>query len=190
MNRRLLLSFALAIGIAACKPAAPEQAGPTPTKEIVAGVEMIDYDDGKGGYACLAPRLWGIEEGDGATFVGPRDPKTAGGAYITILRYPGSSQQWSDPRKYAESFWKVDPKREQPALEERKIGDSTVIFLHQERPFYKLHSSKAEYMLRYDFALIPVEGGFFAISHRAPLNAYAATLPVFEAVVKSFRPKR
>ncbi len=38
-------------------------------------------------------------------------------------------------------------------------------------------------MLRYDYALIPVKGGFFAIEHRAPLNAYKVTLPVFEAVV-------
>ena len=44
-------------------------------------------------------------------------------------------------------------------------------------------------MLRSDHAIIPIQGGFFAIEHRAPLNAYERTLPVFEAVVRSFNPK-
>lgn len=189
MNRPLNLMFALAVGLSACKRAAPEKVDLTPTKEIVAGVEMIDYDDGKGAYTCRAPRLWGMNEDDDATFVGPRDPRTMGSAYITILRYPGRSKRWSDPQKYAESFWQIDPKNKQPALEKRTVGDRTVIFLHQERPFYKLHSSKAEYMLRYDYALIPIKDGFYAISHRAPLSAYETTLPIFDAVVRSFKPK-
>jgi hypothetical protein len=189
MKRPLILIFALAAGLTACKPAAPEKVDLTPTMEVVAGVEMIDYDDEKGAYTCRAPRLWGIHEDNGATFVGPRDPKTTGSSYITIVRYPGESKRWSDPQKYAESFWQVDPHNKQPALEKRKIGDATVIFLHQERPFYKLHSSKSEYMLRYDYAIIPIQGGFFVIEHRAPLNAYETTLPIFDAVVRSFKPK-
>lgn len=189
MNRPLILVFALTIGLSACKRAAPENVDLTPTKEVVAGVEMIDYDDEKGAYACRAPRLWGIHEDAGATFVGPRDPQTTASSYITIERYPESAPRWTDAQKYAESFWQIDPKNKQPALEKRKIGDKIVIFLHQELPFYKLRSSKAEYMLRYDYALIPVKGGFFAIEHRAPLNAYETTLPIFDAVVRSFKPK-
>jgi hypothetical protein len=189
MNRPLILVFALAAGLTACKRAAPEKVDLTPTKEVVAGVDLIDYDDEKGAYTCLAPRLWGIHEDNGATFVGPRDPKTTGSSYITIIRYPGSSKRWSDPQKYAESFWQIDPKNKQPALEKRKIGDNTVIFLHQEQPFYKLHSSKSEYMLRSDYAIIPIPGGFFTIEHRAPLSAYESTLPIFDAVVRSFKPK-
>ncbi len=76
-----------------------------------------------------------------------------------------------------------------PAIEMRRIGDKDVLFFHEERPFYKPHSNKAEYALRLDYALIPAPGGFFSIEHRAPANAYEATRPVFEAVVKSFRPK-
>lgn len=190
MNRPLILLFALTVGLSACKRGAPEGADLTPTKEVIGGVEMIDYDDEKGAYSCLAPRLWGIHEDGGATFVGPRDPKTTGSSYITILKYPESAPQWTDAQKYAESFWEIDPRNKQPILEKRKIGDLTVILFHQERPFHKLHSNKAEYMLRYDYALIPIKGGFFSIVHRAPANAYEATLPVFEAVVKSFQPKR
>lgn len=189
MNRPLILLFALTISLSGCKRGAPEKVDPTPTKEVVGDVEMIDYDDERGAYTCLAPRHWGIEEDAGATFVGPRDPASTGGSYITILRYPESASRWSDAQKYAESFWRIDPKNKQPALEQKKIGDATVIFFHQERPFHKVHSNKAEYMLRYDYALIPIKGGFFSIVHRAPVNAHKATLPVFEAVVKSFQPK-
>ncbi len=194
MNRPLIFLFALTIGLSACKRGAPEKADLTPTKEVIGGVEMIDYDAELGTFSCRAPRLWDIREqkikkSDGVTFVGPRDPATTGSSYITILRYPESASRWTDAQKYAESFWRIDTRNKQPALEKRKIGDAAVIFFHQERPFYKIHSNKAEYMLRYDYALIPIKGGFFEIEHRAPVNAYEATLPVFEAVVKSFRPK-
>ncbi len=33
------------------------------------------------------------------------------------------------------------------------------------------------------------KNGFFSISHTAPADAYQRTLPIFEAVVKSFQPK-
>lgn len=189
MNRPLILLLALTAALSACKRGAPEKVDLTATKEVVGGVEMIDYADERDAFSCHAPRHWGIHGDDGATFVGPRDPKTMGSSYITILRYPESAPQWTDARKYAESFWQTDPKMKQPAIERRKIGDKNVIFLHQERPFYKIHSNKAEYMLRLDYALIPTKGGFFAIEHRAPLDAYETTLPLFEAVVKSFQPK-
>jgi hypothetical protein len=189
MTRSYLLLVALISAFSACKRQAPEVVDLTPTKEVVAGHEMIDYDDEKGAYTCRAPRLWGIDENNGSTFVGPRDPKTMGASYITILRYPESAGRWNDAQKYAESFWQIDPNHKQPEIEKRKVGDRTVLFLHQERPFRKIHSRKVEYMLRYDYALIPVAGGFFAIQHRAPLSAYMTTLPVFEAVVKSFQPK-
>lgn len=182
-----LLLLAAVACIAACKRAAPP-ADPTPTLETVSGVEMIHYDSEDGTFSILAPKHWGAQEEKGTlTFVGPRDPKTMAYSYITILP---SSPQWTDARKYAESFWQIDPKIKQPDIEERKIGDATVLFFHQDRPNRMMHnSSRIGYMLRYDYALIPVKGGFYEFEHRAPVNTYAATLPVFESVVKSFKPK-
>ncbi len=194
MNRPLILSFALVISLSSCKRGTPETVDPAATREIVAGVEMIDYDAEQGTFSCRAPRNWGIREekikkSDAAIFVGPNDPGKSGSPYITILKYPDSARQFSDAEKYAATFWEIDPKKTQPALARRKIGDRTVIFFHQERPFYKLHSHQVEYMLRHDYALIPVKGGFFEIEHRAPASAYETTFPVFEAIVKSFQPK-
>lgn len=191
MNRRLAAALALSVALSACKRAAPD---PTPTKEIAGGVEMIDYDAAQGTFSCRAPRSWGVREtkvkaSDCATFVGPRDARTDGSSYITIMRYPESAPQWTDAEKYAESFWKLDPRGKKPEIARENIGGAVVLRFHQERPFRKLHESKAGYMLRYDYALVPVKGGFYEIEHRAPASAYAATLPVFEAVVRSFKPK-
>lgn len=184
-----LALLALIVVLSACERG--PDAGPTPTQAVVAGVEMIDYDAARGTFSCRAPRDWGVKEekGDGATFVGPRDSKTGGSSYITILRYPDSSPRWTDARKFAESFRELDPEGRAPDIATESIAGADVLRFHQERPFRKIHSSKAGYMLRYDYALVPVKGGFFEIEHRAPANAYETTLPVFEAVVKSFRPK-
>ena len=45
-------------------------------------------------------------------------------------------------------------------------------------------------MNREDTVIIPHQDGFFTISHTAPADTYRKTLPVFEAVVESFQPKR
>jgi len=192
MKRPLMLLIAAYVALAACKKSEPAAVNLTPTKETVAGVDLIDYDSPKGAFTCLAPAAWKGQEDtevtDTITFIGPWSPK--GGAYIHILQYPhGKNDRWKDADKYANSFWEIDPNNKQPALETVKIGDNTVIRFHQERPFYKLHSNKVDHMERHDFALIPVKGGFFSISHSAPVDSYQETLPIFEAVVRSFKPK-
>lgn len=190
--KRSALLFAACLALAACRKSEPAAADLTPTKETVAGVELIDYDPPKGAFTCRAPGAWKAREDSNGTdsivFIGPGSPE--GGAYIHILQYPhGKNDQWSDADKYAASFWEIDPKMKQPALEKLKIGDNTVIRFSQERPFRKPHSGAIEHMVRHDYALIPVKGGFFEISHSAPVDSYQATLPVFEAVVRSFKPK-
>jgi hypothetical protein len=193
MNRPLMLSIAVWVALAACKKSAPAAVDLTPTKETVAGVNLIDYDSPKGAFTCRAPADWkGREDVDGATdsitFVGPWSAK--GMANIHILQYPhAKNDQWKDADKYAASFWEVASDGKQPALEKKKIGGNTVTFLHYERPFRKAHSKKIEYMMREDVALIPVKGGFFEIWHSAPVHMYQETMPVFEAVVRSFKPK-
>lgn len=192
MNRPLILLIAAHVALAACKKSEPAAVNLTPTKETVAGMNLIDYDPPKGAFTCRAPADWkGREDFDGTdsiTFIGPWSPK--GGAYINILQYPHSkNDQWKDAEKYAASFWETDPKGAPPALEKIKIGDNTVIRFHQERPFYKPHQQRIDHMERHDYALIPVKGGFFEIWHSAPVDSYQKTLPIFEAVVRSFKPK-
>ena len=193
MNRPLLLSFAVCVALAACKKNEPSAVDLTPTKETVAGVNLIDYDSPKGAFTCRAPADWkGREVVDGSTdtitFVGPWSAQ--GMAHISILQYPhAKNDQWTDADKYAASFWEVTQDGKQPAIEKKTIGGNTVTLLHYERPFRKVHSKKIEYMMREDVALIPVKGGFFSISHSAPVHMYQETLPIFEAVVRSFKPK-
>jgi hypothetical protein len=182
-----------AAAFSACKRAPKEAADALPVKEVVAGVPMIDFEAKEAKFSCRAPRNWGmrekfVENSKEAVFVG-ESVKGSGLVYISIRRYPESEPQYDDARKYAESFWQIDPTNKQPEVTTEKIGDATVIRFHQERPYYRPHSHKLEYMNRYDYALFPIKGGFFEIEQRAPASDYAATLPVFEAVVRSFKPK-
>lgn len=192
MNRPLLLAFAACLALSSCTKKAETAADPVPVKETVAGVGLIDYDSSKGAFTCRAPGVWKAREDsaaadDNVTFIGQLSDSRL--AFIDILQYPGSTKQWSDAQKYAESFWEVTPDNKLPVLEKKTIGDKEVIVFHYEKPFRKLHSTKIEYMLRLDYALIPVKGGFFELWHTAPSDRYQETLPVFEAVVRSFKPK-
>lgn len=193
MNRPLMLSLAVCAALSSCKKSEPAAVDLTPTMETVAGVNLIDYDSPKGAFTCRAPADWkGRERVDGwtdtVTFVGPWSEK--GMAHISVLQYPhAKNDQWTDADKYAASFWQITQDGKQPLVEKKRIGGNTAILLHLERPHRKVHSKKIEYMMREDYALIPVKGGFFSIKHSAPVHMYRETLPVFEAVVRSFKPK-
>lgn len=188
----LVLVLAVA-AFAACKRAPQTAVDLVPVKEVVGDTPMIDFVAEEAGFSCRAPRDWGMREKffenkHGAAFVG----RPVGGrstlAYITIRRYPESESQYNDARAYAETFWMLSEKG-QPEITEEKIGGRTVLRFHYERPYYKPHSRKLEYMNRFDYALFPIKGGFFQIEHRAPVAEYKATLPIFEAVVRSFKPQ-
>jgi len=193
MTRPLALLLAAVFAASACKQSAPEN--PVPTKEVAAGFDMIDFNAPNGTFTTRAPADWGSPEraadGDNVSFIS-RPLAQCGGrlAFINFVRYPESAaDKTTDARKYAETFWEVAPDNKQPAIEEKRLGDHDVILLHLEQPFRKPHSKKIEYMLRQDHAFIPVKGGFFQIWHSAPADCYQATLPVFEAVVRGFKPK-
>ncbi|MBI2386745.1 MAG: hypothetical protein HYV14_12120 [Elusimicrobia bacterium] len=193
MSRSLTFLLVAAAAFSACKKSAPENL--TPTKEVAAGFDMIDFDPPQGTFSVRAPADWGAREekrdGDNITFVSRPLPSCQGRlAFIHFLRYPTSPEdKTNDAQKYAETFWEVAPDHKQPALEHKKLGENDAILLHYEHPYRKLHSKKIEYMMREDHALIPVKGGFYQIWHNAPADCYQATLPVFEAVVRSFKPK-
>ena len=188
-----LLLIAIA-AVSACKRAPQGDVDVAPVKAIAANIPMIDFVSPEARFSCLAPRDWGIrekhvEKSHGATFVGEAVPKGSGLVHISVRRYPESESAYSDARKYAETFWEIDPQHKQPEIVTEKIGDHTVFRFHQERPYYKGHSRKVEYMNRFDYALFPIKGGFFEIEHRAISTEYKSTLPVFEAVVRSFKPQ-
>lgn len=192
MKFPLVMILAVAV-FSACKKSEPEN--PTPTKEVAAGFAMIDFDAPKDSFTVRAPSEWGIDskprDGDNISFVS-RPLAACGGrlAFINFVRYPESpTDTKTDARKYAETFWEVTPDNKQPEVTQKKMGDNEVIQLHYDRPFRKLHSTKIQYMMREDHAFIPVKGGFFQIWHSAPADCYQATIPVFEAVVRSFKPK-
>lgn len=193
MRRPFALLLLASVALSACKKSAPEN--PAPAGETAAGFALIDFDAPKGSFACRAPADWGVQEaprdGDNVTFVSRPLPACGGRlAFINFVRHPESpSDKTTDARTYAESFWEVDPNHKQPALELKNMGGNDAILLHQEQPYRKPHSKKVEYMLRQDHAFVPVKGGFYHIRHSAPADCYQATLPVFEAVVRSFKPK-
>lgn len=192
---KIARTLPLLLALAACRQAPQAVEETVPTKEVVAGAAMIDFDSSEAAFSCLAPADWGqlekqIDKDKGAVFIGPRDPKKQASATITILRYPASEPRYNDARKYAETFWELDPKGGQPAIETKTIGDHSVLTFHQELPNRKVHGSpNIDYQVRTDYALFPVKGGFFAIQHRAPADSFRKTLPIFDAVVSSFKPK-
>lgn len=193
MRFPLALPLIVLAAFSACKKSEPGNL--TPTKGVAAGFDMIDYDAPKGSFTVRAPSEWGIREterdGDNVTFVS-RPLAACGGrlASINFVRYPdGPGDPKTDARKFAETFWEITPGNKQPEIAQKKMGDHEALLLHYERPFRKVHSKKVQYMTREDHALIPLKGGFMQIWHSAPSDCYQATLPVFEAVVRGFKPK-
>ncbi|MDP3543002.1 MAG: hypothetical protein Q8T11_11110 [Elusimicrobiota bacterium] len=182
------LALAVLVALAACKRAPEEGPIVVPTQEVVAGVGMIDFTSDEAKFTARVPGEWGVRESrylDPAKGLSMWDGKRT---HISITKFPEMEPRYKDARAYAETFWMLSDKG-QPDITEEKIGGRTVLRFHYERPYYKPHSKKLEYMNRFDYALFPIEGGFFQIEHRAPASEYKATLPVFEAVVRSFKPK-
>ncbi len=180
-----LLAVTILLAVAGCKKS-PEQApDPVPTKMTVSGVEMIEFESPEAKFSCLAPGEWGLEQ--------PRylDPKL-GSAFvapyrsISIHKYPEfENGQYKTAEQYAESFWMLG---KQPEIKKEKLGGATVLRFHQERASTRHHSNKPGPVYRFDYALFPVPGGFYEVQHRALADKYQESLPVFEAVVRSFKP--
>ena len=187
----------LVILLSACgkKTDAP---GEGPVKTTAAAVEFIDYIPPAGTYSCRAPAHW---RGEKTTAYGPDEvtflssvpskglsmDKRPSVVSISISKYPNKSDKYVDAEVYAKSLSMLDGK---PTVYEKKtVAGRTIVRYNRQRPAHALHSNKTLYQIREDVALIVVPGGFFEISHSAPIDAYQSTLPVFEEVVRSFKPK-
>ncbi|MFI5348774.1 MAG: hypothetical protein ACHQ2Z_04455 [Elusimicrobiota bacterium] len=189
--KRLILVFTM-LSAAGCRkaPASTKRDFPIPTRAVVAGVPLVDYDSASGEFSCRAPGEWRTLEdktsGPRAMFFGPGSAKYPRSVSISILRYPDVGQI-KTPKQYWDSL-KISGQEPSP-LETREIEGRIVYALHYDRAQRPLHGYKVLYMRREDVIMLPVKDGFFAISHSAPAETYTDTLPVFEAVVSSFRPK-
>lgn len=186
---KLALALAVFAALSACKRSPQDGAVAVPTKEVVAGVAMIDFEATEAKFSCRVPAEWGVLPGKyfdpskGLALSGPES------THITISKYPDLDPRHKDARRYAETFWMLDPDGKQPEITREKIGELTVLRFHHERMPYPKRTRNSDRPDRLDFALIPVKGGFYEIKHSAPVETYQKTLPVFEAVVRSFKPR-
>ncbi|MDD5302856.1 MAG: hypothetical protein PHS14_07060 [Elusimicrobia bacterium] len=186
---KLVLALAVFVSFSACKRTPEEGPVVVPTKEIVAGVEMIDFTSDEAKFTARVPGEWGVREEKylerslGISMTGPD------ATHINIFKYPEINPTYKDARAYAESFALITPNGKQPEITEEKIGDLTVLRLHYERMPFPKRTRNSDHPNRLDFALIPVKGGFYEIKHTASIDTYQKTLPVFDAVVRSFKPK-
>lgn len=183
------LALAVLVALSACKRAPQEGPVVVPTQEVVAGVEMIDFTSEEAKFTARVPGEWGVREAkyfERSKGLSMWDGKTT---HISISKYPDLDPQYTDARAYAESFALITPNGKQPEITEEKIGDLTVLRLHYERMPFPKRTRNSDRPNRLDFALIPVKGGFYEIKHTASIDTYQKTLPVFDAVVRSFKPK-
>lgn len=189
--KRLSLLCAVLLA-AACRKGASSsgETGAVPTRAVVAGVPLIDYDAATGEFSCRAPGEWQALEdksiGPRVMFFGPGSAKYPRSVAISVLRYPDGGAI-KTPQEYWDSL-KLSDQNPSP-LQTREVNGRTEYALHYDLAQRPLHGYKVLYMKREDVVMIPVKDGFYAIAHSAPAETYEATLPVFEAVVSSFQPK-
>jgi hypothetical protein len=183
---------ALVLLCAACrdgsKPAPDADSGSA--APVVAGEKMIDFDGPDGTYSCRAPAQWKALEDKGSglliTLFGTSQGPLRGKVMMGISRYP-DAVHIKTPQDYWASL-RLTHKNPSP-LEPRQLGGRTVYFTHYDYPHYPPHGWKVLYMNRIDAALIPATTGFFAVEQSAPKDSYREVLPIFDAVVASFKPK-
>lgn len=189
--KRLLLA-ALVLAAAACRKAETAKEELAPTKAVVAGERLIDFDEHSGAFACRAPADWKAVEdsysgGPLVMFFGPMSGDLRAKVSISVSRYPDGVDRIKTPEDFVAMLKLTD--QNPSALETRQVDGRTVYAVHYDAPQIDPRSRKTLYMNREDTVMVPRKNGFYAISHIAPANAYQRTLPIFDAVVKSFQPK-
>jgi hypothetical protein len=185
----ILLAALVALAAGCRKAETAKEAAPGQT---VAGVRLIDYDEQHGAFSCQAPADWKAVEDDYSggplvMFMGPVSGPRRGTAAISVSRYPSTGDKIKTPQEYVEMLKLTEHRPSE--LETRVVDGRTVYAVHFEDERRDPRTRKVLYMDRQDAVLIPRDGGFYELAHTAPADSYQATLPVFEALVKSFRPK-
>lgn len=183
----------LVVLAASCGKNEPPQEDLTPTKAVVAGQKLIDFDEQSGAFSLLAPADWKAMEDPAAIgpmvmFFGPMEGPGRGKTSISASRYPNKPDPFKTPQELWDSAKLFD--RKPSPLEKRMFGKREAYTFHLESPHYAPDSRKILYVDRNDTAMIPFKDGFYELSHTAPADSYKGTFPVFEAMVASFQPKR
>ncbi len=188
MRRPLLLLAAVLA--AACRKSAPPAADLAPPSAVGAGGTRGADAAPPGAVTSRGAGDWRALEdkdmGPRVMFFGPGDAKYPRSVQISVLRYPDGGRI-KTPQDFWESL-RISGRGPSP-LETRALDGRTVYAFHYGVDQRPLHGVKLLYAKREDAVLIPVPGGFFAVTHAAPAETYRRTLPVFDAVVASFRPK-
>jgi hypothetical protein len=177
--------------LSACQDKAPAPVT-VPVKGVVAGLEMIDYQEPSGAFEIQGPGVWQVHEdsrlGPSVMLLGPGTAKFPRSVSISVSRYPNTVDKSPDPKSYYSMLELISEYKNISAYTERAFGSRKAFHFSFESPFRRLHEYKIAYQVREDVAIIPFDGGFFKIRHHAPVDIYKETLPVFEAVVASFKP--
>lgn len=190
--KRIFLA-GLVILAAGCRKKEPAKEDLVSTKAIVAGESLIDFDEKNGFFTCRAPGDWKALEDRGGggslvMFFGPMSGPDKGKVSISVTRYPNGVDRIKTPQDSWQAMKITDKKPS--LLESIRIGDKKGFSTHHESPQHPPNGWKVLYMNRVDTVMIPFKDGFFEITHSAPAASYKDTLPVFEAMVESFQPKR
>ena len=153
---------------------------------------MIDYQEPSGAFEVQGPADWQVKEDDrfgpSVSLLGPGTSKFPRSVSIHVSRYPNIGDPSPDPKGYYEGIKLISGYRNVSEFETRAIGGRQVQCYSAEMPRRPLHDRKVAYYVREDVAIIPIPGGYYRIDHTAPVETYKETLPVFEAVVASFKP--
>lgn len=183
---------ALLIGSIACKREEPKDTTSAKGPPVVAGQEMLPYQEPSGAFELLGPARWQVREDDAlgpsVGLLGPGNRRFPRSVSIHVSRYPNLVDKSTDPYHYYRGLGLGDGSREVSSFDTKSIGGREVRYYSFESPRRPLHQRNISYYVRHDIAIIPFPGGFYRISHTAPVEIYRDTLPIFEAVVASFKP--
>ncbi len=191
MKRLLLAALAVACAPGCRKSPVPGK-DPAPAVAVVTGEKLVDFDERHGEFRCRVPAEWKAleEHGTGGPLLmiyGTASGSLRGKVDIAVTRYGSNLDRVKTPQDYWEAMNASG--REPSPLETRTAGGRIVYATHLLTPRYPPHGWKVLAMDREDIVLIPATKGFFALSHSAPADVYRTTLPVFDALVQSFRAK-
>ncbi|MDX6770613.1 MAG: hypothetical protein SF051_13850 [Elusimicrobiota bacterium] len=187
---REALALVLLLSLNACKKAAEETAAST-NATIVAGLELLPYVEASGEFSTVGPADWKVKEdstyGASVLMLGPGTARFPRSVSIGIGGYPNKVDKSADPKWYYDGYSMIESYNTVVPFEKRVIGGVEVDYYEFDRPFRRIHERKVIYTMRESVAIVRVPGGFYRISHHAPVEIYRETYPVFEAVVANFK---
>lgn len=190
--KKLLAAALLAFSACKEKPAPAPVSDEPPVLSVAAGLEMISYQEPSGAFSLQGPADWQVREDDSlgpsVSLLGPGSREFPGSVSIRVSRYPNPVDRSPDPKHYYDAMTLSEEIEVLQPLGKHTLGGREVVGYSWVKPFRKLHERKTAWKMRQFHAEIPFEGGFYSLVYSAPVEIYKDALPVFEAVVASFKP--